>query len=74
MSNRETPELNGWREYQKLVLQKLEEHGNGLKKLDEDMVMIRVELAKLKTQAALGGATAGSIPPILIAIFTHLLN
>ena len=63
---------NGWREYQRLVLDKLEsleEHGRAL---DEKVTKLRVEVAALKVKSGLWGALAGLLPAIGILLYTVL--
>ena len=73
-SRSDAPHANGWEKYQLMVLKELQTHSDALKKLDGDMVQLRVELATLKTRATIWGATAGAVPPIFVAVLTALLG
>ena len=71
---------NGWDNYQKLVLDKLEDHATTLHSLDaevksirtEDIPGLQVEIAMLKIKAGVWGAAAGMIPAVLGVIYAHL--
>ena len=71
---------NGWNSYQKLVMDKLEEHTDALKDLGVEVTSIRVvdipalqvEIAMLKIKAGLWGATAGAIPGALAVLYVWL--
>lgn len=67
------PEIEGWSEYRKLILNELERLGEMVsavdKKLDrlttDELSKLKVELAMLKTKAAMLGAAAGTVPVIV---------
>lgn len=64
---------NGWNSYQKLVLSKLDEHGEHLDALarevaeirNTDLTDLKVEIAMLKIKAGAWGAAAGLLPALL---------
>jgi len=71
---------NGWNSYQKLVLDKLDEHSESLKSLGDEMNSIRikdvpalqVEIAMLKIKAGMWGAIAGMVPAALAVVYIWL--
>lgn len=68
---------NGWNSYQKLVLEKLDDHSTALDGLNKEVKSIRVtdipnlqvEIAMLKIKAGIWGAMAGAVPALLVAWF-----
>ena len=44
-------QTNGWGEYSKLVLQKLQDHEVLLKDINEALIQVRVEIAMLKVKS-----------------------
>jgi len=71
---------NGWNDYQKLVLNKLDDHSNSLEDLNKEVKSIRitdvpnlqVEIAMLKIKAGIWGAVAGAIPAALAVVYVWL--
>lgn len=53
--------LESWEQYQKLVLQKLQEHSHQLEDVAEDLNKIQIEIAMLKVRSGLWGLMAGSL-------------
>ena len=60
-------EMNGWNQYQKLVMDKLTEHDEIITSIEEKLVKLQVDLATLKVKAGVWGGVAGLIP-VVIAI------
>lgn len=76
-------EDNGWAEWKRYVLAKLEDLSSDVEKIKDSLVekdkeiinqlhMIRDEIQTIKIKSGLWGVLAGSIPPILAAIFLFL--
>lgn len=71
---------NGWDSYQKLVLDKLEDHATTLHSLDveiksiraKDIPSLQIEIAMLKLKAGMWGATAGAIPGLMAVVYVWL--
>lgn len=61
--------MEGWGEYQKLVLSELERHSDVLMQIQMDVQGLRVEVEKLKIRAAIWGAVAGAIPVLFAAAY-----
>ena len=53
---------NGWSQYEKLVLQSLADLKTGQDALAEDMILVRIDVAKLKVKAGIWGGLAGLVP------------
>lgn len=66
-------EGNGWSQYQRLVLDKLEHIDQRLTALEEAQVLVRIDVAKLNVKAGLWGGLAGFIPASLIVV-VNILN
>ena len=68
---------NGWKEYQKLVLDKLETLEAGLACVDKKVGNLRVDVAQLKVKAGVFGALAGFLGaagPVLAGLAVYLLR
>lgn len=67
------PPKNGWNGYQKLVLNKLDDHSSALNDLKEevselrtkDITDLKIDIAMLKIKAGVWGAAAGMIPAVV---------
>ena len=60
-----SPGQDGWDEWGKHVLLKLERLGDCYESLREEITQIKVDLAGLKIKAGLWGAAAASVPVII---------
>ena len=60
-------ELNGWDQYQKLVIDKLSDHDEKFTSIEDKLIKLQVEIATLKVKAGVWGGIAGLIP-VVIAI------
>ena len=58
-------DMNGWQQYQKLVIHKLDSHDSDLKTIEDKLTSIQVEIATLKVKASIWGGIAGLIPVVL---------
>lgn len=63
---------NGWSVYEKLVIHRLNTVDEQLKEIEEQVLLMRIELAQRKVKAGLWGAAAGSIPAIATAVIAAL--
>lgn len=57
---------NGWEEYQKLVIDKLENHAQQLKDIHADLVKIHEDIASLKVKSGVWGLVGGLIPSVIV--------
>ena len=60
-------ELNGWDQYQKLVIDKLSDHDEKFTSIEDKLIKLQVEIATLKVKAGIWGGIEGLIP-VVIAI------
>lgn len=58
---------NGWSAYEKLVMDKLETLETRADRIDEQIVLLRLDVASLKVRAGIWGATAGLVPALMTA-------
>lgn len=66
-----TGEGNGWSEYQRLVLDKLEGLEQGHKELSDAVAGIKTDIAVQKAKAGMWGAIAGFVPAIIMFVVDH---
>lgn len=59
-----TQKLNGWNEYQRLVMDSIETHTEQLGKISETLTLIRIEIGMLKVKAGVWGLLGGAIPAV----------
>ena len=57
--------MNGWNQYQKLVMDKLDEHDEKFTNIESKLTQIQVDIATLKVKAGVWGGVAGLVPVIL---------
>lgn len=65
-----TPDMNGWSAYEKLVMSELEGLKREVELIDEKLTLLRIDVAQLKVKAGVWGATAGTIPALVVAILS----
>lgn len=65
-------EGNGWNEYQKLVLSKLDELTQRVDNIKDEQVQHKVELALIKQKASIWGATTGCISALLMMAVAYI--
>ena len=56
---------NGWAQYQKLVMEKLEKHDGKFSNIDSKLTQIQIDIATLKVKAGVWGGIAGLVPVVL---------
>ena len=61
-------ETNGWAQYSKLVMLKLDEHQKLLETMNIELTKIHVEIAMLKVKSGIWGFAAGAIPALFIIL------
>ena len=59
---------NGWAQYQKLVMEKLEMHDGKFSNIDSKLTQIQVDIATLKVKAGVWGGIAGLVPVVLALV------
>ena len=58
-------DINGWDQYQKLVMDKLDEHDEKFTNIESKLTQIQVDIATLKVKAGVWGGVAGLVPVVL---------
>lgn len=58
---------SNWTSYEKLVLSELETLRDRADRIDEQIVLLRLDVASLKVRAGIWGATAGLVPALMTA-------
>ena len=58
-------DTNGWNQYQKLVMDKLDEHDEKFTNIESKLTQIQVDIATLKVKAGVWGGVAGLVPVVL---------
>jgi len=58
-------DINGWDQYQKLVMDKLDEHDGKFSNIESKLTQIQIDIATLKVKAGVWGGIAGLVPVIL---------
>ena len=58
-------ETNGWAQYQKLVMEKLEMHDGKFSNIDSKLTQIQIDIVTLKVKAGVWGGIAGLVPVVL---------
>ena len=56
---------NGWSQYQKLVVDKLDDHDSKFTSIEDKLTKIQVDIATLKVKAGVWGGIAGLVPVVL---------
>ena len=58
-------DINGWDQYQKLVMDKLDEHDGKFSNIESKLTQIKIDIATLKVKAGVWGGIAGLVPVVL---------
>ena len=56
---------DGWSKYEKMVIDKLDDHGNKFSEIENKLTQIQVDIATLKVKAGIWGGVAGLVPVVL---------
>jgi len=56
---------DGWSKYEKMVIDKLDDHGNKFSEIESKLTQIQVDIATLKIKAGIWGGIAGLVPVVL---------
>lgn len=60
MSENKGSDNDDWGKYEKLVLEKLNEHGKSLKSIHEEVIKLQIEMGVVKTKVGFIGAMSGA--------------
>ena len=58
-------DTNGWSQYQKLVMDKLDEHDGKFSNIESKLTQIQIDIATLKVKAGVWGGIDGLVPVVL---------
>ena len=58
-------EDNGWSKYEKMVIDKLDDHDDKFGLIENKLTQIQVDIATLKVKAGVWGGIAGLVPVVL---------
>ena len=58
-------DINGWNQYQKLVMDKLDDHDVKFNNIENKLTQIQVDIATLKVKDGVWGGIAGLVPVVL---------
>jgi len=58
-------EENGWSQYEKMVIEKLDNHDSKFGVIDSKLTQIQIDIATLKVKAGVWGGIAGLVPVVL---------
>lgn len=65
---------DGFGEYKRLILDRIETNTHRLNKIQEDVTYIKTEIATLKVKASIWGAAAGLFAAVLSVVAKMLLG
>jgi hypothetical protein len=68
-----TDRPNTWEQYEKLVLDKLDDHGKTLKNIHDEVIRLQIEMGVVKTKLALIGAASGGASAVVTTVLVNLL-
>lgn len=67
-----TEEGDGWSQYQRLIIHRLDTMDERIEKLEAIVVLVQIELAQRKVKAGLWGGVIGALTGVASAIVTAI--
>ena len=64
-------EDNGWSKYEKMVIDKLDDHDDKFSGIEDKLTQIQVDIATLKVKAGVWGGIGGLIPEIIAIVMFY---
>ena len=64
-------EDNGWSKYEKMVIEKLDDHDDKFNGIEDKLTQIQVDIATLKVKAGVWGGIGGLIPAIIAIVMFY---
>ena len=61
-------DANGWSKYEKLVMDKLDEHDDRFGNVENKLTQIQVDIATLKVKAGVWGGIGGLVPVVIALV------
>ena len=64
-------EDNGWSKYEKMVIDKLDDHDDKFNGIENKLTQIQVDIATLKVKAGIWGGIGGLIPVVIAIVMFY---
>ena len=64
-------EDNGWSKYEKMVIDKLDDHDDKFNGIEDKLTQIQVDIATLKVKAGIWGGIGGLIPAVIAIVMFY---
>ncbi len=64
-------ENNGWSQYEKMVIDKLDDHDDKFNGIEDKLTQIQVDIATLKVKAGVWGGIGGLIPAVIAIVMFY---
>ena len=64
-------ENNGWSKYEKMVIDKLDDHDGKFNGIEDKLTQIQVDIATLKVKAGVWGGIGGLIPAVIAIVMFY---
>ena len=64
-------ENNGWSQYEKMVIDKLDDHDDKFNGIEDKLTQIQVDIATLKVKAGIWGGIGGLIPAVIAIVMFY---
>ncbi len=64
-------ENNGWSKYEKMVIDKLDDHDDKFNGIEDKLTQIQVDIATLKVKAGVWGGIGGLIPVVIAIVMFY---
>ena len=64
-------ENNGWSKYEKMVIDKLDDHDDKFNGIESKLTQIQVDIATLKVKAGVWGGIGGLIPAVIAIVMFY---
>jgi len=64
-------EDNGWSKYEKMVIDKLDDHDDKFSGIEDKLTQIQVDIATLKVKAGVWGGIGGLIPAVIAIVMFY---
>ena len=64
-------EDNGWSKYEKMVIEKLDDHDDKFNGIENKLTQIQVDIATLKVKAGVWGGIGGLIPAVIAIVMFY---
>ena len=64
-------EDSGWSKYEKMVIDKLDDHDDKFNGIEDKLTQIQVDIATLKVKAGVWGGIGGLIPAVIAIVMFY---